>query len=91
MNDSTTLQISFDKSQTRASRRILEFLHEQATNGEIVVSFTEIARALGYSRQTCSHCVTRLEAAGYLTRKRAVGDNGKDLPNTYRLSGNVES
>jgi DNA-binding Lrp family transcriptional regulator len=66
---------------------IREYLTALASpDREITISFNEIGRAVGYSRQTCLQAVARLEAAGFLTRARGIGSNGKDLPNTYRIN-----
>lgn len=86
MNDTLTLRVSFDKSLSPARRRVLAHLHEIAgPSHTVVVSYNEIARAVGYSRQTCTKSISVLEAGGYLTRDRHVAANGKDAPNTYHL------
>jgi hypothetical protein len=86
MNDTRILAMTWDRRISPSARQVYAYLDGKADDtGVVSMSFSSIARALGYSRQSVRTGVHQLVNAGYLVHTPARSVSGQQLPHVYRL------
>lgn len=75
------------KSLTLEEKTVFVYLLvNESDDNEIVISYTELADALGKSRVTLRRYIKSLEDKGVITLKKNIGNDGGALPNSYILN-----